>query len=140
MGRAVDEVDGGAWCGGFAIDRVTGEAECVVSLPVPVPARDASANAAAARLASLPLKAEGLAGADGAEPPLLVAVSVEVRAAASCGGGCNPCGGGCNPLWWWLRRLVGWRLPPCALEAVALRATMPTARCSLARRAARRVS
>ena len=98
VGRAADEVDGGAWCGGFAIDRVTGEAECVVAVPVPVPARDASANAAAARRASLPLKEEGLAGADGAEPPLLVAVSVEVRAAAPC-----PCGGGCNPIWWWLQ-------------------------------------
>ena len=77
VGRAADEVDGGAWCGGFAIDRETGEAECVVAVPVPVPARDASANAAAARRASLPLKEEGLVGADGAEPPLLVAVSVE---------------------------------------------------------------
>jgi len=82
LGHAADEVEEGAWCGAFGIERETGEAECVVALPVPPRARDARANAAAARRASLPLKEQGLAGADGAEPPLLVAVSVEACGAS----------------------------------------------------------
>ena len=47
-----------AWCGGFAIDRETGEAECVVA--VPVARRDESANAHAARRASFELRQGGV--------------------------------------------------------------------------------